>query len=163
MINTEALQRTYDKAREKWDPHFEWVVNDSSPWAPLRQSLAETALALVSTCGAYRPGVDCPFDAVNYYGDPSFIEIPIETPVRGLDFAHTHYSHEHVSQDPNVAFPLDHLRALETEGAIRLFVNPAISFSGFLPEPRQLVNDTAPVAAHHLLEAGTQAALLVPC
>ncbi len=163
MINTEALQRTYNITREKWDPHFEWVVNDSSPWAPLRQPLAQTALALVSTCGAYRPDGDCPFDAANYYGDPSFKEIPIETPVRTLDFAHTHYNHEHVSQDPNVAFPLDHLRALQAEGVIGLFVNPAISFSGFLPEPRQLIIETAPAAAQRLLAAGAQAALLVPC
>ena len=163
MIDTEALQRTYNKTRENWDPHFEWVVNDSAPWTPLQQSLAETALALVSTCGAYRPGADCPFDAANYYGDPSFKEIPTDTPVSAVDFAHTHYNHEHVSQDPNVAFPVDHLRALKAEGIIRLFVNPAISFTGFLPEPRQLMIETASVAAHRLLEAGAQAALLVPC
>ena len=163
MINTEALQRTYNKTREQWDPHFEWVVNDSVPWKRLQQLLAQTALALVSTCGAYRRDIDCSFDAANYYGDPSFKEIPIDTAADALDFAHTHYSHEHVGQDSNVAFPLDHLRALQVEGVIRLFVNPAISFSGFLPEPRQLVNDTAPAAALRLLDAGAQAALLVPC
>lgn len=163
MINTEALQRTYNKTREKWDPHFEWVVNDSAPWTPLRQPLAQTALALVSTCGAYRPEVDGPFDAENYYGDPSFKEIPTDTPINTLDFSHTHYNHEHVSQDPNVAFPLDLLRALETEGVIRSFVNPSISFTGFLPETRQLVNDTAPEAAQRLRTAGALAALLVPC
>ena len=163
MVNTEALQRTYNKTREKWDPHFEWMVNDSVPWSLLRQPLAETALALVSTCGAYRRDVDCPFDAANYYGDPSFKEIPTETPINILGFAHTHYNHEHVSQDPNVAFPLDHLRALQAEGMIGLFVNPAISFSGFLPQPRQLMMETAPAAAQRLLEDGAQAALLVPC
>lgn len=99
MINTEALQRTYNITREKWDPHFEWVVNDSVPWPPLRQSLAQTALALVSTCGAYQQGVDCSFDATNYYGDPLFMEIPRETPASALEFAHTHYNHEHVSLD----------------------------------------------------------------
>lgn len=163
MINTEALQRTYNKTREKWDPHFEWVVNDSAPWTPLRQPLAQTALALVSTCGAYKRDADGPFDAANYYGDPSFKEILTDTPVNALDFAHTHYNHEHVSQDPNVAFPLDHLRAFENESWIGRFVNPAISFSGFLPEPRQLMMETAPAAARRLLEAGAQAALLTPC
>ncbi len=163
MINTEALQRTYNNTREKWDPHFEWVANDSAPWTPLRQPLAETALALVSTCGAFRREVDCPFDAANYYGDPSFKEIPIETSINTLDFAHTHYNHEHVNQDPNVAFPLEHLRALEAEDVIGRVVDPAISFTGFLPEPRQLMMDTAPAAAHRLLEAGAQAALLTPC
>jgi D-proline reductase (dithiol) PrdB len=163
MVNPEALQRTYSKTREKWDPPFEWVVNDSAPWKPLGQPLAQTFLALVSTCGAYRRDTGCLFDAANYYGDPSFKEIPIETPLRILDFAHTHYSHEHVSKDPNVAFPLDHLQGLKAEGVIGGLVNPAISFSGFLPELRQLMNETAPTAAQRLLEAGAQAALLVPC
>lgn len=163
MINTEALLRSYNAIREKWDPHFEWVVNDSAPWTPLRQPLTQTALALVTTCGAYRKGVDCPFDATNYYGDPSFKEIPTDTPPAALDFGHTHYDHTHVSQDPMVGFPLAHLLQLEAEHVIGRFVNPAISFTGYLPEPKQLIQETAPAAANRLLEAGAQAALLVPC
>ncbi|MEK9164052.1 MAG: glycine/sarcosine/betaine reductase selenoprotein B family protein [Chloroflexota bacterium] len=163
LINTEALERSYNAVRQKWDPHFEWVVNDSAPWTPLNQPLSQTALALVGTCGAYRRGADCPFDAANYYGDPSFKEIPRDTGPGELEFAHTHYDHTHVAQDPNVGFPLAHLRALEAEAVIGRFVNPAISFTGFLPQTRQLVTDTAPTAAKRLLEAGAQAALLVPC
>ncbi len=163
MINTEALQRSYNNVREKWDPHFEWVVNETAPWMTLRQPLAQTALGLVGTCGAYRRGADCPFDAANYYGDPSFKEISTDTPPAALDFAHTHYDHTHVAPDANVGFPLGHLRALEAERVIRRFVDPAISFTGFLPQPRQLMKDTAPAAAKRSLEAGAQAALLVPC
>jgi D-proline reductase (dithiol) PrdB len=162
MTNTEALQRSYNLIREKWDPHFEWVVNDSAPWTPLPRTLAQTALALVSTCGAYRRGVDCPFDATNYYGDPSFKEIPGDTPPAALDFAHAHYDRTHVTQDANIGFPLTHLRALEAEGSLRRFVDPAISFSGYLPQPRQLLKETAPAAARRLLEVDAQAALLVP-
>ena len=163
MINTEALQRSYNLVRDKWDPHFEWVVNDTAPWTPLQQPLAQTALALVSTCGAYRRGVDCPFDAANYYGDPSFKEIPCDTPPDALGFAHAHYDRGYVVQDSNVGFPLIHLRALEAEGLIGRFVEPAISFTGYLPQPRQLTRETAPTAAQRLLEADAQAALLVPC
>jgi D-proline reductase (dithiol) PrdB len=163
MINTEALQRSYNNVREKWDPHFEWVVNEAATWTPLRQPLGQTALALVGTCGAYRRGVDCPFDAANYYGDPSFKEIPMDTPPTALDFAHTHYDHTHVGQDANVAFPLSHLHVLEAGGVIGRFVDPAISFSGFLPETRQLMKDTARAADKRLVAAGAQAALLVPC
>ena len=47
MINSEALQRTYNNVRTKWDPHFEWVVNESAPWTPLRKPLDQIALALV--------------------------------------------------------------------------------------------------------------------
>jgi hypothetical protein len=163
MINTEALQRTYNKVRDLWDPHFEWVVNDTTPWTPLGQPLSQTALALVGTCGAYRRGIDSPFDAANYYGDPSFKEIPRDTVPGDLSFAHTHYDHAHVEPDPSVGFPLTYLRDLETEGVIGRLVDPAISFSGYLPQPRQLMRETAPAAARRLAEAGAQAALLVPC
>ncbi len=163
MINSEALQRTYDKVRAQWDPHFEWVVNEAAPWTPLQKPLNQIALALVSTCGAYRKEIDCPFDAANYYGDPSFKEIPIDTAPEALDFAHTHYDHTHVAQDPNVAFPLPYLTALAASGQIDRLVNPAISFSGFLPQPRQLLQETAPEVARRLKAAGAEAALLVPC
>ncbi len=170
MINTEAvrslpagLQRTYHTVRDKWDPHFEWVVNDSSPWTLLQQPLSRTALALVGTCGAYRRNIDCAFDASNFYGDPSFKEIPRDTPPADLALAHTHFNHEHVDQAAGVGFPLTALIELEHEGLIDRVVDPAISFSGYLPQPRQLIKDTARAAARRLLEAGAQAALLVPC
>lgn len=163
MINSEALQRTYDKVRDLWDPHFEWVVNDTAPWTALQKPLDRIALALVGTCGAYRKGVECPFDAANYYGDPSYKEIPVDTSPEGLDFAHTHYDHTHVAQDPNVAFPLPYLTELAASGQIGRLVDPAISFSGFLPQPGQLLQETAPAAASRLKAAGAEAALLIPC
>ena len=163
MINTEALQRTYNNVRMKWDPHFEWVVNESAPWTPLPKPLDQIALALVGTCGAYRMEIDYPFDAANYYGDPSFKEIPIHTPPERLDFAHEHYDRTHVTKDPSAGFPLSHLLEFAGDGTIGRFVDPAISFSGFLPQPRQLIQETAPAAASRLLAAGAEAALLVPC
>jgi hypothetical protein len=163
MINSEALQRTYDKVRTHWDPNFEWVVNETAPWLPVLKPLDQIALALVGTCGAYRKGIDCPFDAANYYGDPSFKEIPIDIPPEALDFAHTHYDHVHVDEDPNIAFPLAYLNEFSASGRIGRLVDPAISFSGFLPQPRQLLQETAPVAANLLKNAGAEAALLVPC
>jgi len=105
-------------------------------WTPLRKPLDQIALALVGTCGAYRKEIDCPFDAANYYGDPSFKEIPIHTPLKRLDFAHEHYDLTHVTGDPNVGFPLSYLSKFAGEGMIGRFVDPAISFSGFLPQPR---------------------------
>jgi D-proline reductase (dithiol) PrdB len=163
MINSEALQRTYDKVRTLWDPHFEWVVNETAPWTPVHKQLDQIALALVGTCGAYRKGIDCPFDAANYYGDPSSKEIPVDTAPKDLDFAHTHYDHMHVDEDPNVAFPLSYIKELAASGQIGRLVDPAISFSGFLPQPRQLLEETAPAVASRLKDAVAEAALPVPC
>lgn len=163
MKDSEALQRSYNLVRAKWDPNFEWVVNESSPWTPLARPPSESSVALVSTCGAYRKGTDIPFDAENYYGDPSYREIPRDTPPESLAFAHTHYNHSYVEEDPAVGFPMTHLLHFEHEGVVGRFVDPALAFMGYLPQPRQLIEQTAPAAAARLVSAGAQAALLVPC
>ena len=139
------------------------MVNESATWSPFRNHLGQIALALVSTCGAYRKETDCPFDAANYYGDPFYKEIPIATALEELGFAHTHYDRTHVEQDANVAFPLPYLKELAARQQIERLVDPAISFSGFLPQPRQLLEETAPAAANLLQNAGAEAALLVSC
>jgi D-proline reductase (dithiol) PrdB len=163
FIDSEGLQRSYNVIRSRWDPNFEWVVNETAPWTPLRKPIARSILALVSTCGAYRKGIDCPFDAANFYGDPSFKEIPNATTPENLDFAHTHYDHNQVSQDPRLAFPQKYLSEFAANGIIGSLADPSLSFSGYLPQPRQLVQDTAPAAAQRLLAAGAEAALLIPC
>jgi hypothetical protein len=163
FIDSEGLQRSINIVRSKWDPNFVWVVNEAIPWTPLRNPIERSALALVGTCGAYRKGIECAFDAANYYGDPSFKEIPSNTDPEELDFAHTHYDHSHVSQDPSLAFPLKYFSEFAADGKIGSFVDPAISFSGYLPQPKQLIEATAPAAAQRLLAAGAEAALLVPC
>ena len=159
MKDTEALQRSRNLIRQKWDPNFEWVVNDTIPWAPLDKPLAQAAIGLVTTCGAYCVDAGHPFDATNYYGDPSYREIPSQTPLDLLRFAHTHYDHVHVEGDASVGLPLDHFHQLEAEGVIGKFVDPTISFAGYLPQTRQLQLETAPAAANRLLAAGAEGAL----
>ena len=163
MKDSEALQRSYNVVRSKWDPNFEWIVNDTSPWTPLTRRMGDASVALVSTCGTYVKDTDIPFDAENYYGDPSYREIPRNTLPESLAFAHTHYNHMYVDEDPMVGLPLSHMLDMEQTGIIGRFVDPALAFMGYLPQPRQLIEQTAPAAARRLLEAGAHAALLIPC
>lgn len=138
-------------------------MNKSAPWSLLKKPLDQIALALAGTCGAYRKEIDCPFDAANYFGDPSYKEIPIDTAPEELGFAHTHYDHTHVEQDANVAFHMPSLKELAASRQIGRLVDPAISFSGFLPQSRQLLEEAAPAATSLLKNARAEAALLVPC
>jgi hypothetical protein len=62
-----------------------------------------------------------------------------------------------------VGLPLSHMLDMEQAGIIGRFVDPALAFMGYLPQPRQLIEQTAPAAAKRLLEAGTHAALPIPC
>jgi hypothetical protein len=160
---TTKLEAAQARIRERWYPGFTWVVNDAAPWAPLAKPLAEATVALLSTCGLYRADVHVPFDAWNDLGDPSFRAIRDDTPPERLRIAHAHYEHQHVAADHEVSLPVIHLHRLAQEGRIGACHPWLYSFTGFLPEPRQLIAETAPEVARYLRADGVDAALLTPC
>lgn len=160
---TAKLAASEARIRDRWYPHFTWLINETAPWTPLAKPLAQATVALVSTCGLYRLDTDAPFDAWNDLGDPSFRAIHVDTPPDRLRIAHSHYDHKHIASDPGVGLPVAHFRALVTEGAIGRLYPWAYSFMGYLPEPRQLIRDTGPELARRLSADGVDAALLTPC
>jgi D-proline reductase (dithiol) PrdB len=107
--------------------------------------------------------VQLPFDAWNDLGDPSFREIRIDTPPDRLRISHTHYNHQHVAADVNVAIPIAQLSQLVTLGVIGRLYPWVHSFMGYLPETRQLVGEFAPIVARRLRADGVDAVFLTPC
>lgn len=160
---TSKLEAAQLSIQRRWDPHFRWVINDAVPWTPLAKPLSESTLALVSSCGLYRADAHVPFDAWNDLGDPSFREIHIDTPRDRLRIAHTHYNHQYLAADLNVALPIDHFRRLVEAGTIGRLAAWAYSFMGYLPEPRQLLAESAPAVARRMHADGVDAAFLTPC
>lgn len=157
------LEAAQTRIRQRWYPGFSWVDNDTTPWAPLTKPLAQATVALVSTCGAYRIDTQTPFDAWNDLGDPSFRAIHSDTPAERLGIAHSHYDHKHSAADPNVTLPIRHFQQLAADGVIARLHPWAYSFMGYLPEPRQLLAQTAPQVARRLAGEGVDAAFLTPC
>jgi hypothetical protein len=151
-VLTSKLEAAQTRIRERWYPHFTWLINRDTPWTAMTRELRASTVALVSTCGLYCRDTQLPFDAWNDAGDPSFREIHLDTPVDRLGIAHTHYDHQQVAADVNVALPVAHFRQLVEEGAV-----------GYLPEAFQLVHKTAPLVARRLAGAGVHAAFLTPC
>jgi D-proline reductase (dithiol) PrdB len=99
-------------------PHVNWMAskavstdNDNIPWAPFKNPLSESCLAIVSTAGFYLEDDD-PFDVDSARGDASFRTIPSNVAREKLKIAHTHYAHARVKQDINVLFPIDRLSEL---------------------------------------------------
>lgn len=156
----EGAQRSI---RGRYDPAFAWVRNDTAPWTPLARPLAQSTIALVSTCGLYRMDTQVPFDAWNDLGDPSFREIHIDTPRDRLRIAHTHYEHAHLVADLDVALPIARFAHLAQAGQVGRLHPWAYSFMGFLPETSQLLAESAPAVARRLREEGVDAAFLTPC
>ncbi len=160
---TSKLEAVQEGVRRRWAPNFAWVVNEGAPWAVLARPLADCTVALLTTCGVYRADVQLPFAAWHDLGDTSFREIHVDTPVERLWIAHTHYNHDQVRADLEVALPIGHFRRLAEAGVIGRLYPWAYSFMGYLPEPRQLVMDSAPAVARRLRADGVDAAFLTPC
>lgn len=160
---TSKLEAFQARIRERWYPHFTWLVNAEIPWAPLTRPLNGSSVALISTCGLYCHDTQLPFDAWNDAGDPSFREIHADTPRDRLVIAHTHYEHVQVAADIDVALPLTHFRQLVQEGVVGRLHPWIYSFMGYLPEAFQLIHKTAPQVARRLAAEGVHAAFLTPC
>jgi D-proline reductase (dithiol) PrdB len=162
-VLTSKLEAAQQRIRRSNDPNFAWVTHDVAPWSRLRRPLGQSTVALVSTCGLYRLDSHVPFDAWNDLGDPSFREIHMDTPRERLRISHAHYDHTQISADVNVAIPLDCFRRLAEQGAVGRLYPWVHSFMGYLPEPRELMVETAPAVARRLAEDRVDAAFLTPC
>ena len=142
---------------------YPWRRIDPVPWTPLRRSLAECRLALLSSAGLVASGQP-PFDSAARGGDVSFREIPSAIDVHTLTDTHRSESFDHAGlrQDPNLVFPLDRVRELVERGRIGALNHRHLSFMGSITAPGRLVRDTAPEAARRLVADGVDVALLVP-
>ncbi len=155
--------------REGTSPQFQY---DTAPWAPLAKPLNQVRLALISTGGVFVEGHDplgpngpSQQEAVLHIqeflrGDPTLATIPRDTPAALLRVRHPGYDIRGALRDHNVVFPIDHLKALETEGAIGSLADEAYSFVGATSQIR-LLKEHAPSWAEQLRAKGVDAALLV--
>lgn len=103
-----------------WQLVMRWypaVRHATTPFTPLRVTLAEARVALVTSCGVHL-AADAPFDLTDRRGDPSFREIPATADAADLAITHGHYNQRDARLDLNVVFPLARLHELAGEGAI---------------------------------------------
>jgi D-proline reductase (dithiol) PrdB len=137
------------------------------PWAPLKQPVARTTFALVTSAGI-RLRSDPPFDMEREkreptWGDRSHRTIP-KDPARRREIAvnHLHINPDYILQDINVMLPIDRMAELEREGAIGRLAETHYAFYGFQWESTEFVETAiAPMAAQMAREE-VQAALLTP-
>jgi D-proline reductase (dithiol) PrdB len=97
-------------------------------------------------------------------GDPSFREIPGDIQISELREHHRSSScdHQGIAEDPNLAFPIDRLRELETRGRIGALNHRHLSFMGSITAPGRLLRDSLPDAARRFETDRVDVALLVP-
>ncbi len=142
---------------------YRWRRVNAPMWSPLTVPLREARIALVTTAGLFRPGVDRPFDRMRG-GDFSFRVIPDDTELQALAVGQTSdaFDRQPVEADRNSALPLDRLHQLVANGEVGASAPRHLSFNGSITAPGRLIRDSAPDAARLLRDDGVQGALLVP-
>ena len=139
---------------------------DVIPFTPLAKPLDECTVALVSTAGIARND-DRPFDQEGerrnpWWGDPSFRVIPLGTTEQNIRLYHMHIDPRFGEADLDVVLPMRRLTELARE---RVVGQPAVrhySMMGFILEPTELVEKTAPAIVDCMRADRVDAAALVP-
>lgn len=142
---------------------YPWRRIDPVPWAWPKKPLGSARVALVSSAALVLPGQQ-PFDPHVRGGDVSFREIPASADPRSLVDTHRSETFDHagIAADPNLAFPLDRLRELATDGVIGSVASRHFSLMGSILAPGRLIRETAPKIARELVHDEVHVALLVP-
>jgi glycine/betaine/sarcosine/D-proline reductase family selenoprotein B len=141
---------------------YPWPVFSETPWTPLRKPVAQSAVAVVSTGGLHRPGVDPAFDGVAPEGDWGFRALPRDVELSSLAIAHPHFSHAVAEADMNTIFPLERLAELEASGVIGRLASTHYSTMGYVTRAADLAAETAPALASRMKAEGVDVALVIP-
>ncbi|PIV26148.1 MAG: hypothetical protein COS37_07900 [Anaerolineae bacterium CG03_land_8_20_14_0_80_58_20] len=150
-------------------------IYDDSPFTPLRAPLSQLRLGLMTSSGHFVDGDDPkPFGVENMSQqeaemriddflkvEPQLSVIPMNTPEEKLRVRHGGYDVRGAKADPNVNFPLTHLRELQAEGRIGELASDAYSFVGAAAQLR-LLNHTGPEWVRMFQEKKIDALLLAP-
>ncbi|MDO6658581.1 glycine/sarcosine/betaine reductase selenoprotein B family protein [Anaerobacillus sp. 1_MG-2023] len=155
------IEKVEQAVQQNWVPSFKFEKNESTPFTPFTKDLSKAKGAIIATGGVYVKG-QLPFNDNFGLGDPSYREIPVNTDLNNVSFAHEHYDHSKVIQDANIQFPLDTMKELQEEGRIGELAENHYGFMGYIPTPHPLKTVTAQEVAKKLLKENVDFALLVP-
>jgi D-proline reductase (dithiol) PrdB len=136
---------------------YQWVVNETVPWTPLRKPIAQSKIALMSSGGIMYRG-----QPRFHREDASYRRIPKQARREDLNIWHFGYPTADAEKDPNCVFPLERMRELEAEHVIGELSDPAFSFMGGVYSARKIRDELAPKIVDELKRAHIDAFYLVP-
>ncbi|MEO1287111.1 MAG: glycine/sarcosine/betaine reductase selenoprotein B family protein [Chloroflexota bacterium] len=151
----------YEETGETNFKLYEYVRNDETPSGEALD-LSQSKLLFVTSSGAYLKNSQDPFDAPNPLGDYSVRTFSSATPFSEIAFAHEHYSHEYIDQDPQSLMPLRLLETMQADGVIGELADNVVSFHGYTPDVTRVLDETIPEILGIAKEQQVDAALLVP-
>ncbi|OGQ56013.1 MAG: hypothetical protein A3J24_02535 [Deltaproteobacteria bacterium RIFCSPLOWO2_02_FULL_53_8] len=133
------------------------------PWTPVTMPLSAARIGLVTTAGVHLTGQE-PFNMDDKDGDPSFRELPTDTPRGGYKITHDYYDHSDADRDINIVFPIDRLNELKKAGEIGGVAAFNYGFMGHIDgrHIEALMKETGPEVARRLVNQGVNAVVLTP-
>ena len=120
-------------------------------------------LALITTGGVHLRS-QMPFNMKDPSGDPSFREIPADTPPVDLTITHNYYDHRDADEDINIMLPIQRAIDLQEAGDIGQVNGRHFSFMGHITGPHidTLMEKTAPQVATLLKADDVDLVILAP-
>jgi len=132
------------------------------PQARLRKPLAESRLALVSSCGVHLKS-EKPLDVCHPFGDFRFIRVPSVAKHDDLIIHQLKYPHDDADLDINVIFPIERLQELCQEGLLGGLTPNFFSFIGYNMDPDKFERTVAAgIAEAVVVQESADCALLAP-
>lgn len=144
-----------ERIRAQYKPDFDFTTVDEVPFTTPMKPVASSRIALISTAGVHLDDQE-PFDRATPTGDCSYRRIAADVDLARLRIWWDTDQHQPGSQDLNAAFPLALLREKYDVAATHY------SFSGAIPDPRPLLDRTAPAVASELQADAVDAVLIAP-
>jgi D-proline reductase (dithiol) PrdB len=146
-----------------------WIALETPraiPWTPMEKFLQQSTIAMVTSAGIALK-TDRPFDQEGerknpWWGDPTHRLIPRETRTQDIKVYHLHVDPFFAEQDLNCLLPLSRLIELESEGAIGRCASTHYSVMGYILQPTEFLELTAPAIVKHLKAEKVDVVLLFP-
>jgi D-proline reductase (dithiol) PrdB len=120
-------------------------------------ALRDATVAIVTSAGLMRPG-----EELWHEGDSGFRAFRVAERQVIVGHQSTNFDRSGIAADLNVAYPIDRLDEMRTEGVIGAVAPRHLSFTGPIMELSTLRMDTGPAAAKLLVEDGVDVVLLTP-
>ena len=144
-----------DRIRAGYKPDFEFTPIGDVPFTALTKPIASSRISLISTGGLHLDSQP-PFDRATAAGDCSYRRIGAGDDLARLRIWWDLDGHQPASQDLNCVFPLVLLREIADVAPTHY------SFSGAIPDPRALVECSAPAVAAELKHEEVDAVVIAP-
>ena len=149
------IEELRERIRAQYKPDFEFTTVGEVPFTTPAKPVASSRIALISTAGLHLDDQE-PFDRSTPTGDCSFRRVRADDDLSRLHIGWDVDKHQPASHDVNAAFPLALLREQYTLAPTHY------SFSGAIPDPRPLLDQTAPAIARELRADAVDAVLIAP-